>query len=121
MPKKRLLSKGPSKEKEFIPCIRIIRRENDPNEKESRVKMVKPSFTQGKGRPEKVHYFQYREEHVKALQEIEKESNGKQILSEEFKVLNRIGFSKKTLDSLPNNKLLGLNFSKGKLFYYLLK
>ena len=117
MPKKRLLSKGPSKEKEFIPCIRIIRRENDANEKESRIRIFKPVYSQGKGRPEKVHYFQYREEHVKALQEIEKESNGKQMLSEEFKVLNKIGFSKKTLDSLPNNKLLGLNFSKGKFIF----
>lgn len=104
----------PTKEKEFRPSIKMVKQVINHGKAESRIKIIAPVITMGKDRPEKVHYFQYREDMLKTQQEHDTNSTSKQILGDEFKVLNQIGFGKKTLENLPNNKLLNLNFSKGK-------
>lgn len=113
MPKRRQYSQGPSKELEFKPCLRIYKNYNESKVKSFKegIKVIKPAFTEGKGRPEKKHYFDYREEYVKEVQSKVQEYSSKQVLNEEFRSLSKIGFSKKALENLPNNKLLGLNFS----------
>lgn len=58
--------------------------------------MVNPTFTQNKERPEKLHYFEYREQHVKELNERQKKYSDKKVLDEELKLLKTLGISKKT-------------------------
>jgi hypothetical protein len=115
MPRRRQYSQGPSKELEFKPCLRVYKNSNESKDKTLKegIKVIKPAYTEGKGRPEKKHYFGYKEEYVKEIQSKVQEYNNKQTLNDEFRALSKIGFSKKALDNLPNNKLLGLNFSKG--------
>lgn len=113
MPKRRNLSQGPSKEYQFKPCIKIVKPESDSKNKNESIKVIKPVHTEMKQRPERKHYFEYREQQIEQLQNREKDSNNKMQLNEEFRVLGKVGFSKKALESLPNNKLLGINFSKG--------
>lgn len=111
-PKRRNLSQPISKEYEFKPCLKMVKPETDARNKIQGIKVFQPSYTQNKERLEKRHYFEYRKEHINKLQQKELESNTAPVLNEEFRLLNKIGFSKKNLDNLPNNKLLGLNFSK---------
>lgn len=60
------------------------------------IKIINPTYTQNKERPEKLHYFRYREEHIKELNEREKKFSEKKILDEEFKLLNNLGIKPKT-------------------------
>ncbi len=112
-PKRRNLSQPPSKEFEFRPCLKMVKCESDMKAKKESIKVIRPMHGEGKERPEKRHFFREKEEHIKQLQNKEKELSSKVLVNEEFRVLGKIGFSKKALESLPNNKLLGINFSNG--------
>ena len=46
-------------------------------------------------RPKTLHYFLYRNQHIKELNEREKKYTDKKALDEEFKLLNSLGISKK--------------------------
>lgn len=61
-------------------------------------------FEERKGRPEKLHYFKYREDHIKELNEREKNYTLKKALDEEFKLLNNLGIRKK--EDISNFALL---------------
>ena len=115
MPRRRTYNINPSKEYEFRPCMRQFedRGESKNETVKEGIKVICPSFTEGKGRPEKKHYFEYRQQHVKEMQSKIHDFNNKQTLNDEFRALSKIGFSQKALDNLPNNKLLSLNFSQG--------
>jgi hypothetical protein len=116
VPKFRNLSQGPSKEYEFKPCIKMVNKpESDSRAIREGIKVIRPIYGEGKDRPEKRHHFIYREEYIEQIKEKEKQQTAKALVNDEFRVLNKIGFSKKALENLPNNKLLGLNFSNGKL------
>ncbi len=74
--------------------------------------MIWPSFTQNKESVQKRHYFQYKEDNMKAILNKEKQKDEKQIVNEELKFLSRYGFTKKALDSIPNNTLMNLDVGK---------
>lgn len=86
--------------------------ETDKKDKHVGIRPVKIDFTQRKERPEKRHYFKFKEEHNKALKEKCERLNSKSIISEEFKVLSRVGFSRKTIENIGNNALLGVTITK---------
>lgn len=113
LPKRRNYSQQRGKEMEFKPCMKMVKPETDMKTKKESLKIIRPTFAEGKGRPERRHYFTEKEKHFQILQNKDLDTNNKVILGEEFKVLNKIGFSKKSLENLPNNKLLSVNFSKG--------
>jgi hypothetical protein len=96
---------GPiSVEKEFKPCIRII---HPPVENKSRVeslKAIKPDNELKKPRPEKLHYFQYKQECIEQIKNKEKEVNNNGRVKEEMRLMTKIGFTEKR--SMSNLSLL---------------
>ncbi len=81
------------------------------------IRIVNPTYSQNKERPEKMHYFEYRENLIKESNEREKKLNEKKALDEEFKLLNTIGITKKadmtnfTLLNNYSNKNNNLRYS----------
>jgi hypothetical protein len=47
-----------------------------------------------KGRPEKLHYFQYRDEHIRTLLNRERNKDDKAFIKEEMKLMSKIGMAK---------------------------
>ena len=91
---------GPSSvEREFRPCIRII---NNNIEKKSRVeslKPIKPDHEIKKPRPEKLHYFKYREDYVEQVRIKQKAVDNNERIKEEMRLMTKIGFTDKRLPS----------------------
>ena len=92
----------------------MIKPESDNQPKKESLRIIQFIPIEGKGRPEKIHYFKYKNEYIKEIQQKEAEKDNKIILKDEFKVISKVGFSKNAIDSIPNNSLLNVNFSQGK-------
>lgn len=78
-------------------------------EKPESIRIIRPAISEGKPRPEKKHYFQYKQEYIKQMQNKEKIYDNKHHVNEEFKVLNKIGFAQKGYDNMTNTKLLNFD------------
>jgi hypothetical protein len=75
--------------------------------------IVHTNFTEHKGRPEKLHYFQYRDEHVRILKEKQKKLDDKTFIKDEMKLMTKIGFadSNNRSSNIPNNTLMRMNIT----------
>lgn len=112
-PKRRLISQPQRKEYKFRPCLKIVLPEASQTHRNESLKILKPVITENKGRPEKLHYFKYKDEYINDIKEKEASKDNKMVVNDEMKFLSKIGYGKKSHDSLSNNTLLSLNFSKG--------
>ena len=79
------------------------------------LKVIRPAILERKARPEKRHYFQYKDEYIRSMQNKEKHFDNKQQLNEEFKVLSKMGFTQRGYETLTNSKLMNFDI-KGKIF-----
>jgi hypothetical protein len=79
--------------------------------------IVNMNHTIHKGRAEKLHYFQYRDQHMKMLKEKEKKKDDKTFVKDEMRLLTKIGFVKDKTSEIPNSTLYRLNTSQGSLLW----
>lgn len=88
--------------------------ENENHLRQETKKCIWPqTFTQNKPLAQKKHYFEYKEECIKEVLSKEKEKDMKAVVSEELKFLSKYGFSKKTLETMPNHTLMNFNIKQG--------
>jgi hypothetical protein len=80
------------------------------------LKVIRPAIVESKPRPEKRHYFQYKEEYIKRMQNKEKHFDNKHQLNEEFKVLSKMGFTQRGYETMTNTKLLSFDIRGNNYF-----
>ncbi len=88
----------------------MVKLDKDRREKAESIRIIRPAIAEGKGRPEKKHHFKYKNDYIKEMQMKEKKFDNKQHLNQEFKILNKMGFSQKVFENMPNSKLLSFDF-----------
>ncbi len=87
--------------------------ETDAHVKRQSLKIIRPTISERKERPEKRHQFAYKHDYIQKIREKENSQTVRSTINDEFRVLNKVGFSRKALETLPNNQLMGLNFASG--------
>ena len=109
--KRKVLSPPPSGEYVFRPCLKQVPRQSSYVDKPYGIKMV-PSPNQAiEDRPVgKKAYFPYKAEREENDKKLFRDMSEANLVKNELRLLQRIGFVKKEYDSLSNRNLMRLNF-----------
>jgi hypothetical protein len=106
-------TKGPlSSEMIFKPCIKMVNYESDRKSKNESLRIIVQDHEMKKPRPEKLHYFKYKEEYIADVKKKEVELDHNEKIKEEMRLMNKIGFTDKRI--LPNASLLNMASKKEK-------
>ena len=112
-PKRKLLGPTqPTPEYVFRPSCKMVPQPNNHYDRPEGLRYI-PFPSRGYvPRPEKRHEFPYKRELDRAEIEKNKKMTNAHIVSNEFRLLSQIGFSKQPYKNLTNQQLLSYNFTK---------
>lgn len=116
VPKKKVMIPKPSPEYEFKPCIKMVIQEIEKNHKIEGIKIIKPTPKNEEiVRPKRTDYFKYQQDHIRELMKKNDDGDNKSIIKNELKHLSKVGYTKRVMDAVPNNKILTFNVLKSNL------
>jgi hypothetical protein len=104
-----------TKEYIFKPCIKMVEYNPSRRFKVESIGIVDMKNTIHKQRPEKTHYFEYRDEHIRLLMDKEKKKDNKEFVKEEMRLMDRIGMAKgMNCSEVANHSLMKMSIPEAR-------